>query len=192
MDFLFSEKLFFGLVASIFFTGMLGVGAVFGEEPWVVYQPPADESFSVSTPVKLEKLEKRDEWRAVDAQGRTYSAGFGYYTKPQKITEPESFMRMMVNRLAANTHSKIAYCWFFKYQYVPACEFKLVDAGDHQTAAGRYFLVHQWFYFLDYAAADQTFDVRPMKKFFESFRIVNPALKDFLPDSSGGDVINGY
>ena len=88
---------------------------------------------------------------------------------------------MMIQRLAAQTHSRVAYSWFFKYQYAPACEFKLVDLEDHQVAAGRYFLVHQWFYFLDYTTSDKSFDVRGMKKFFESFRIINPGLKDYAP-----------
>jgi hypothetical protein len=107
----------------------------------------------------------------------------GYYTQPPKITNPETFMRMMVNRLAANTKTKLAYIWFFKYQYVPACEFKLVDLNNHQIGVGRYFLVHQWFYFLHFTASDQTFDPKLSKKYFESFRMINPDLKDFLPES---------
>jgi hypothetical protein len=159
----------------------MGLGAAFGEEPWMVYQPPGPESFSVSTPVKLQKREGQDEWRATDGAGRLYSVGLGYYTLPARITNSRAFMNMMINRLAADMKSRVAYSVFFKYQYAPACEFKLVDLQGHQVAAGRYFLVHQWFYFLDYTTSDKAFDVKAMKKFFESFRMVNPGLKDLQP-----------
>jgi hypothetical protein len=172
-----------GVLRAFFPLGILtlGLSAAFGEEPWAVYQPPGPESFSVSTPVKLQKREGQDEWRATDGAGRLYSVGLGYYTLPSRITNPQTFMTMMVNRLAANTKSRVAYNFFFKYQYAPACEFKLVDLQGHQVAAGRYFLVHQWFYFLDYTTSDKTFDVKVMKRFFESFKMVNPGLKDFQP-----------
>jgi hypothetical protein len=117
----------------------------------------------------------------MDSEGRLYGVGMGYYTEPQKITNPIPFMRMMINRLAANLKSQVAYSYFFKYQFAPACEFKLVDMTNHQVAAGRYFLVKQWFYFLNYTTSDKTFEVKDMKKFFESFQMVNPALKAFQP-----------
>jgi len=148
---------------------------------WVFLRPPLSFSFSVSMPAPPQKSEKRDEWRAEDSDGRVYSAAQGYYTEPQKIVNPDGFMRMMANRLAANTGSKIAYFWTFKYQYVPACEFKLVDLQNHRVGVGRYFLVNQWFYFLDVTSFDRDFDPKPAKKFFESFRIINPQLKDFQP-----------
>jgi hypothetical protein len=156
---------------------------VWGEPPWADLKPPASISFSVSMPSAAHKVEGRDEWRALDEAGSVYSAGYGYYTEPQRIADPEAFMRMMVNRLAANTQSKIAYLFFFKYQYVPACEFKLVDLANHRVGAGRYFLVNQWFYFLDLSAADKDFKPERAKKFFESFQIINPQLKDFEPGS---------
>jgi len=162
---------------------ILGSGPVRGDEAWVTYQLPAVVSFSLSTPAVLQKLEGRDEWRATDEDGRLYGVGMGYYTEPRKITSPEPFMRMMINSLAANLKAQVAYSYFFKYQYAPACEFKLVDVANHQVAAGRYFLVHQWFYFLNYTTSDKTFDVKGMKRFFESFQMINPALKDFQPIS---------
>ncbi len=162
---------------------ILGSGIARGEEPWVTFRLSSDISFSVSTPVKLQKLEGKDEWRATDVDDRLYSVGMGYYTEPQKITNPEPFMRMMINRLASNMKAQVAYSYFFKYQHAPACEFKLVDLAGHRVAAGRYFLVRQWFYYLDYTTSDKTFDVKGMKKFFESFQMINPALKTFQPIS---------
>ena len=161
----------------------LGSGHARGDESWATFRLPADVSFSVSAPVTLQKLEGRDEWRATDADGRLYGVGMGYYTEPQKITNPIPFMRMMIDRLATNLKARVAYSYFFKYQFAPACEFKLVDVENHQIAAGRYFLVHQWFYFLNYTTSDKTFDVNGMKKFFESFQMFNPGLKSFQPIS---------
>jgi hypothetical protein len=174
-----------GVLGVLFLLGLFALGSntAFGEEPWMVYQPPGPESFSVSAPVKLQKSEGQDEWHAMDDAGRIYSVGLGYYTLPSRITNPQGFMTMMVNRLAAHMKSRVAYSFFFKYQYVPACEFKLVDLQGHQVAAGRYFLVHQWFYFLDYNTPDKAFDIKSMKRFFESFKMVNPGLKDFQPPS---------
>ena len=125
-------------------------------------------------PSEAHKLQGRDEWRATDPDGSIYSTAFGYYTEPQRIADPEVFMRMMVNRLAANTQSKIAYLFFFKYQDVPACEFKLVDLAHHRVGAGRYFLVHQWFYYLDLSAMDKDFKVDQAKKFFGLSRSLIP------------------
>ncbi len=149
---------------------------------WVPLRPPSPVTFSISMPSPAHQLGDRDEWRAADAAGSLYNAGFGYYTQPQRITSPEAFMRMMVNRLALHLQSKIAYLFFFKYQYAPACEFKLVDLANHQVGAGRYFLVNQWFYFLEVTAAQKDFNPASVKRFFESFRMINPQLKDFQPE----------
>ncbi len=157
-----------------------GLSPARAQGDWETFQPPLPVSFSVQMPAPPQKLGNQTEWRAQDAEGRVYTVAFGYYTEP-KITDPNAFMKMMVARLSANTGSKTAYTWFFKYQYAPACEFKLVDVGNHQVGVGRYFLLNQWFYFLDITAPDQDFDADGAKQFFDSFRMINPALKGFQP-----------
>lgn len=159
-----------------------GLSPASAQEDWVTFQPPFPVSFSVQMPVQPQRMGNQTEWRAQDAEGRVYTTAFGYYTQP-KITDPNAFMKMMVERLSANTGSKIAYTWFFKYQYAPACEFKLVNAANRQVGVGRYFLLNQWFYFLDITSSDQDFDADGAKQFFDSFRMINPALKDFQPGS---------
>ncbi len=148
---------------------------------WVLLRPRLPVTFSVSMPSPAHRLGDLDEWRAVDAAGSLYNAGFVYYTQPQRITDPEAFMRMMVNREAAKLQSKIAYLFFFKHQYAPACEFKLVDLAHHQVGVARYFLVNQWFYFLEVTASQKDFNLASVRRFFESFRMINPQLKDFQP-----------
>jgi hypothetical protein len=164
----------------------LGPCLASAEETWLVFQPPGPISFSISMPGHPEKQGGQDEWRARDHSGREYSGARGYYTEPTRIKDPEAFMRMMVERLAAASQSKLAYFWPLKYQDVPACEFKLVDLKRHQVAVGRYFLVNQWFYFIDYTTSDKAFDFKSMKKFFDSFKMINPELKDFQPESESG------
>ena len=44
----------------------LGWGFAGGEEAWVPFQLPGAEGFSVDTPVKVQKREGKDEWRATD------------------------------------------------------------------------------------------------------------------------------
>ena len=160
----------------------LGGGSAAAGETWVPLQPPASVSFSVLMPAGPQKIKDHDEWRAVDGAGGTYTVVMGYYTEP-RITQPEAFMRMMVGRLAVNTRSKVVYTWFFKQQYAPACEFKLMDRENHRVAVGRYFLIHQWFYLLDYTTSDKSLDQKGVEKFFGSFRIINPQLEDLRPGS---------
>jgi hypothetical protein len=153
------------------------------KETWTTFQPPYPITFSALFPVPPDRREGKDEWRAMDSSGRVYSAGYGLYTEPQ-ITNPRSFMEKTITALARNTHAQVTYRWFFKYQKVPACEFKLVHAKEHQVAVTRYFLVNQWFYYLDYVTSDKDKDLTGMKKFFESFQILNPGLKDFSPSET--------
>jgi hypothetical protein len=149
------------------------------EAQWQELKPPYPVTFSVLMPGKPEKVAgDKSEWRSLDHQGNVYSVSCGLYTQP-RIDDPNAWMLKTIQALARSTHSKVAYQNFFKYQKVPACEFKLVNMEDHRVAVTRYFLVKQWFYFLDYVATKDTLDVKPMERFFNSFQIINAQLKDF-------------
>lgn len=161
---------FQALLIPLFLFGQLSAA-----ETWTLVKPAVRVTFSVLMPTQAVKQSGKDEWRSQDEAGCVYTATMGFYVEP-KIKDTDEFMKTFIANLAQNTQSRVAYSWFFKAQHAPACEFKLMKKGDNRLSVIRYFLVGQYFYLLDYVATTESFNLKNMKKFFDSFQMFNPEL----------------
>jgi hypothetical protein len=117
------------------------------------------------------KSSTNGSWVAVDPQGRAYNVSAGRLSDPP--ADPEAYFEETAEKLAQGIQGQLSAEKHFQFHGAPAYEFR-IDNAKHIVMDWMVY-DHQELFVLQYAADTKTFDPKPMRKFFESFRITGKA-----------------